>query len=180
MKVTATTINIPFHGGLNTQSSHINIADNESPNCENVHTNIMGNLQRRNGYVSLGSIVSGTRDGHGIFDYWIDDTTHYLIVYIGNALYKMDVGDDGELDGTLDSISFTPTNRIVSQLVYCGSAWDIHLAMVNGQIVMENREMTLVNEKEIRKRTQEAADALIERSGTQENRIRKWQSYRLQ
>ncbi len=80
----------------------------------------------------------------------------------------------------LDSVSFTPVNSVVSQLVYCGQAADVDFAMVNGTILMENQILSKVNEKEILEKTQKVADDLVNRSGSQTYRNRPWNSYRLQ
>ncbi len=79
----------------------------------------------------------------------------------------------------LDSINFTPLNRIVSQLVYCGKATDVDFAMVNGDIVMEKSKILTVNEQDILEKTRKAADALILRAETDSYRKRPWDSYRM-
>lgn len=104
MILNAVNIPLQFNGGLNTQTGPLGIADNESPNCKNVHTNLIGTLQRRMGHTEFED--SGTaQDGWGVFDYWQNATTHYLMVRIGNKLFKMDVNTNNEFDGTLDEIS---------------------------------------------------------------------------
>ncbi len=98
---------IPFGGGLNTTSGPLNIADNESPNCKNVCSGVSGTIQRRNGYSTLGGASMGeaNTDGNGVYDYWTDENTHYLMAYIGTSLYKTDsVG--GSFDGVMDAVTF--------------------------------------------------------------------------
>ena len=103
MITNAVPLPIKFNGGLSTITSPMNIENHESPNCKNVHTNLTGTLMRRNGYDDIGTAGSGTLS-NGIFDYWKNPDTHYLIAYFDRYLYKMDVGSNGILDGTLDSI----------------------------------------------------------------------------
>lgn len=104
MITNAQSISIKYNGGLNTQSGPLSIADNESPNCKNVHTNLVGALLRRNGHTEF-SDSTVVRDGWGIFDYWKDANTHYLMVHISNKLYSMDIGTNNEFDGTLDELT---------------------------------------------------------------------------
>lgn len=99
----ASTISLKFNGGLNTLHGPLNIEDTQSPNCKNVHTNLIGTLQRRKGFSVLGTATSGS-SGYGIFDYWSDETTHYLMCYIDTYLYKIDVSSN-DFDGTLDPIT---------------------------------------------------------------------------
>jgi len=94
---------VKFGGGLNTLSGPLNIADDQSPNCKNVHSNLAKTLQRRNGFASLGTVASGVT-GNGLFDYWYTSSTHYLMGYFGKYLYKMDAPSN-ILDGTFDNIS---------------------------------------------------------------------------
>ncbi|MHA1839351.1 MAG: amidohydrolase family protein [Candidatus Ranarchaeia archaeon] len=74
----------------------------------------------------------------------------------------------------LDSINYSPLNRVVSQLVYCGQASDVDTVIINGQIVMQGRKMSFVDEKSAMLKTQEAVDDLIARAGLQKNREIKW------
>lgn len=104
MIIKANNIPLEFHGGLNTLSGPMSIADNETPNCLNVHTNLMGTLERRKGYSELDDVTAGS-NGNGIFDYRKDADTHYMVSYIGQYLYKMDVTANA-LDGTLDTVAF--------------------------------------------------------------------------
>jgi len=101
------TLSLKFDGGLSTTTGPLTIAENESPNCKNVHTNLRGTLEQRSGYVELGS-TKLVDDGHGLFDYWKDADTHYLMAYIENRLFKVDVVNN-VFDGTLDAITFATT-----------------------------------------------------------------------
>jgi 5-methylthioadenosine/S-adenosylhomocysteine deaminase len=74
----------------------------------------------------------------------------------------------------LTDINYTPLNRIISQLVYSGAAQNVDTAIINGEVVMEHRKMTLIDEEEIKKQTQKAADQLLERAGTLQERKRPW------
>lgn len=100
----ATSFQIPFGGGLNTLSGPLSIANNESPNCKNVHGTLASTLQRRNGNTLIDTALSGT-SSNGLFDYWQDSATHFLMDYVDDNLYKMD-SVSGSFDGTLDSLTF--------------------------------------------------------------------------
>jgi hypothetical protein len=102
----AVPLSIKFNGGLDTTTSPINIGNESSPNCKNVHTTLSGTLVRRNGYDDIVTATNG-RVCNGVFDYWKDSITHYLITYYDKYLYKMDIGADNRLDNVLDSIVFS-------------------------------------------------------------------------
>lgn len=119
---------VEFGGGLNTLNGPLSIADNESPNMKNVHSNLAGTLQRRNGCTALSTAASGS-NGNGLFDYWYDADTHYLIAYVSNYLYKMDV-DSNAFDGTLDALTFeTPMANSVMEFEQFNDAGNNYLIM---------------------------------------------------
>ncbi|HIE50181.1 MAG TPA: amidohydrolase [Armatimonadetes bacterium] len=57
-----------------------------------------------------------------------------------------------------------PGHNVVSDLVYSAQAADVRTVLVNGVVVMENRELTLVDEKEVLRTVKERALALLERA----------------
>jgi len=74
----------------------------------------------------------------------------------------------------LKKANMTPINRVVSQLVYCARASNVNTVIIDGKLVMENREIKSVNEEEILMRTQEATDRLVERAEVAHLRKRPW------
>jgi len=65
----------------------------------------------------------------------------------------------------LDSVHMVPNNNHVSVLVYAGSGTDVDTVIVDGRIVMENRDVKTLNEREIIGEARERASALLERTG---------------
>ncbi|HUF42859.1 MAG TPA: amidohydrolase [Verrucomicrobiae bacterium] len=48
-----------------------------------------------------------------------------------------------------DAAAFTPLNDVVSQLVFCENGSDVDTVIVNGEMVVENRRLTKVDEREV-------------------------------
>lgn len=65
----------------------------------------------------------------------------------------------------LDSIDMVPNNNPVSDLVYAGCGADVDTVMVDGKIIMENRNVKTLNEHEIVEQARERASALLKRTG---------------
>jgi len=65
----------------------------------------------------------------------------------------------------LDSIDMVPNNNPVSDLVYAGCGADVDTVMVDGKIIMENRNVKTLNEREIVEQARERAGALLKRTG---------------
>jgi cytosine/adenosine deaminase-related metal-dependent hydrolase len=65
----------------------------------------------------------------------------------------------------LDSIDMVPNNNPVSDLVYAGCGADVDTVMVDGRIIMENRNVKTLNELEIVEQARERAGALLKRTG---------------
>jgi cytosine/adenosine deaminase-related metal-dependent hydrolase len=65
----------------------------------------------------------------------------------------------------LDSVHMVPNNNHVSDLVYAGSGTDVDTVIVDGQVIMENRDVKTLNEREIIGEARERASALLERTG---------------
>lgn len=58
-----------------------------------------------------------------------------------------------------------PCHNLISSLVYSASSEDVKTVIIDGKIVMENREIKTINEKEVLEMTQKAANSLVKRSG---------------
>jgi cytosine/adenosine deaminase-related metal-dependent hydrolase len=65
----------------------------------------------------------------------------------------------------LDSVHMVPNNNHVSDLVYAGCGTDVDTVIVDGRIIMENRNVKTLNEPEIIGQARERASALLERTG---------------
>jgi cytosine/adenosine deaminase-related metal-dependent hydrolase len=65
----------------------------------------------------------------------------------------------------LDSVHMVPNNNHVSDLVYAGSGMDVHTVIVDGRVIMENRDVKTLDEREIIGQARERASALLERTG---------------
>ncbi len=59
-----------------------------------------------------------------------------------------------------------PINDLFSQLVHCTKASDVHTTIVNGDVLMNNRELTLVDEKQVLEEAKKANTDLTERLRT--------------
>ncbi|MCG2791853.1 MAG: hypothetical protein L6305_08940 [Actinomycetia bacterium] len=64
----------------------------------------------------------------------------------------------------------------VSTLVYSGSDSCVETVIVDGNIILENKKLLPVDEKEVISNTQKAADDLASRAETNKNKDRKWRS----
>jgi 5-methylthioadenosine/S-adenosylhomocysteine deaminase len=58
-----------------------------------------------------------------------------------------------------------PNNNPVSDLVYAGCGADVDTVIVDGEIIMENRNVKTLNEREIIEQARERASALLKRAG---------------
>jgi len=58
-----------------------------------------------------------------------------------------------------------PTGRLVPKLVYSARGSDVITSIINGQIVMENRQVLTLDEDEVLRQAEEATHDLIERAG---------------
>jgi 5-methylthioadenosine/S-adenosylhomocysteine deaminase len=59
-----------------------------------------------------------------------------------------------------------PVNDLVSQLVHCAKASDVHTTIVNGDILMKDRKLKLVDEAQVLENAKKANTDLIERLRT--------------
>jgi cytosine/adenosine deaminase-related metal-dependent hydrolase len=65
----------------------------------------------------------------------------------------------------LDSVHMVPNNNHVSDLVYAGCGTDVDTVMVDGQTIMENKNVKTLDEREIIGQARERASALLDRTG---------------
>lgn len=79
----------------------------------------------------------------------------------------------------LSESKFTPVQNLAANVVYQANAENVTTTIVNGDIVMENRTMTTVDEESILERAQRAAIELFDRAGLgdfREKGMRPWES----
>ena len=65
----------------------------------------------------------------------------------------------------LDSVDIVPNNNPVSDLVYAGCGADVDTVIVDGKIVMENKNVMTLNERENIEQARIRASALLKRTG---------------
>ncbi len=70
----------------------------------------------------------------------------------------------------IDNLHFRPHHNLVSALVYSGTAEDVNTTIINGEIVMENREICHVNEDEVIAKVDELTEKLLYRAEKAEDR----------
>jgi 5-methylthioadenosine/S-adenosylhomocysteine deaminase len=64
----------------------------------------------------------------------------------------------------LDSVHMVPNNNYVSDLIYAGCGADVDTVIIDGEIIMEQRNVKTLNEQEIIQQARERASALLERT----------------
>jgi len=67
----------------------------------------------------------------------------------------------------IKQLNTSPINRAFSQLVYCANGSNADTVIIDGKILMENRQITVTDEQQVIKRAQEQADDLVKRSGVE-------------
>lgn len=65
----------------------------------------------------------------------------------------------------LDSSHTAPVHDIDSAIVLCNRSSDVHTVIVNGRIVLENHQVSMLDEKALIRECNQAAKKLIERAG---------------
>jgi len=65
----------------------------------------------------------------------------------------------------LDSVHMVPNNNYVSDLVYAGSGADVDTVIIDGKLVMEQKTVKTLDEREIVEQARERANGLLERTG---------------
>lgn len=89
------------NGGLNTTASPLNVADNESSDCQNIDFDKFGSILKRSGYATLNSSAFNSgATWNSLYWFEMSSGTSYLIGTCGNKVAKMD-----DLDGTWDDIT---------------------------------------------------------------------------
>jgi len=81
----------------------------------------------------------------------------------------------------MSSPQMTPCHNIPGTLVYQASGKEVNTTIVNGNIVMEDRQFPLIEKKygsvsNLLAKAQEASNAIVERAGLQRLRDRSWRS----
>jgi 5-methylthioadenosine/S-adenosylhomocysteine deaminase len=66
----------------------------------------------------------------------------------------------------LESAHNQPVNNLFSQLVHCAKSSDVSIVMVNGRVLMENRQTLFLDEPQVIRRAQEAGRDLMRRLDT--------------
>ncbi len=64
--------------------------------------------------------------------------------------------------------NFYPKTHLLSNLVYQGGGYDVETVIINGKIVMEDRQIKTVNEKDILRKSNIKANNLLKRAGFEE------------
>ena len=64
----------------------------------------------------------------------------------------------------LDSVHMVPNNNFISDLVYAGCGADVDTVIIDGRVVMEQRNVKTLNEHEIVQQARERAGALLNRT----------------
>jgi 5-methylthioadenosine/S-adenosylhomocysteine deaminase len=75
-----------------------------------------------------------------------------------------------------DNAFMTPIHHPVSAIVYSALGHEVSSVMIDGKFVLRDGVITQVNEKAIRRRAQQCADALTVRAGTDRFKRRPWRS----
>lgn len=60
---------------------------------------------------------------------------------------------------------FVPLQNIPANVVYQASSEDVDTVIIDGNIVMKNRKLKTVNEKEVIEKAQKSAEELLDRAG---------------
>jgi 5-methylthioadenosine/S-adenosylhomocysteine deaminase len=76
----------------------------------------------------------------------------------------------------LDNVFINPVHAPVSSLVYSALGNEPEMVLVDGQVVMKDRQMVTVSEAEVMRESQKAADELAKRAGTERLKRRPWRS----
>jgi len=63
----------------------------------------------------------------------------------------------------LEDVHNQPVNNLVSQLVHCAKASDVHTTIVNGNVLMKDRKLKMVDEGQVLENAKKANTDLMER-----------------
>lgn len=74
------------------------------------------------------------------------------------------------------SATAVPMHNPVSTLVYSSSSSNIETVIVDGKVIMENKELTTVNQREVLTKIQKVAENLSVKAGTYKYKKRPWRS----
>jgi 5-methylthioadenosine/S-adenosylhomocysteine deaminase len=86
---------------------------------------------------------------------------------LGDEIGSLEVGKRADLIVvSLEKMHLVPQPReIVSGLVYSAEASDVETVVIDGRLVMKNRELLTMNEREVMNDSQKEADLLFKRAG---------------
>jgi len=83
-------------------------------------------------------------------------------IFMDKEIGSLEVGKKADIIlVNLREVNMVPLNNLVSQLVYCGKSWNVDTAIVDGRLIMENRNINTVDEAHTLDRTQELASDLV-------------------
>jgi hypothetical protein len=112
-----------FSGGINTKASPLNLAENESPCCINVHTDVFKSLKKRSGQLKLTSTPFSQLTCNGLYDFYAGGSDRILSCWDG-YIYA----DSSAINTTNTSSLYQFDNFITadgaSHLIACNEAHD--------------------------------------------------------
>ena len=84
------------------------------------------------------------------------------VLGLENEIGTLEVGKKADIIFVkTDKIHMCPENDIPSNIVYSANGADIDTVIVDGKIIMQNRKMTQIDEKEVIKRVKKVAKRLL-------------------
>ena len=122
-----------FSGGLVTKSPYKNIDPRHSVDCENVYSE--GAVLRKRLGITLVNPTAASGQGNGVYNWFRDSSSQWLLGVWGTALFKMDVVSSA-WDGSWDAV----VAHSASGSAFTGGF--VHFANYNGVLLMttENRD----------------------------------------
>ncbi len=94
-----------------------------------------------------------------------------------NEIGSLEVGKKADIISVaLKTPNMVAINRIPSQIVYCGKSNDLVTVIVDGKILLHEKQFVELDEPAILDKTQQIADELIDRAGCLNLRDRPWTS----
>ena len=84
---------------------------------------------------------------------------------LGNEIGSLEVGKRADvIIVDLNRVHVTPEGDVISSLVYSAAASDVRTTIIDGRVVMGDRELTTINEAEVIAEANRAAKALSARA----------------
>jgi 5-methylthioadenosine/S-adenosylhomocysteine deaminase len=86
---------------------------------------------------------------------------------LGDEIGSLEIGKRADLTVVkLKELHLTPRPRdIVSSLVYSAEAADVETVVIDGVLIMRDRELMTLNESEVMQNSEKEADQLVKRAG---------------